>query len=257
MKSGIQTKQPPRFAIPDSDVTGGTARITGRELHHLRDVMRLRPGSDVVLCSQNGIEYAGRIATFEPDAAIVAVANVRHDGDRKSPGLILAAALIKAARMDVLVEKAGELDAIELWPLVCARSVLRESSPARRERWRRIAIAAAKQSLRSRPMEIRAPLDVAAMVRSVPNDALAVTCIAGGEPLGALLRRTFDRREACPTAVVLACGPEGDFTGDELAAMGEAGFVPAGLGRNRLRSETAALAALSIAAGIFDELAGS
>src|SRR5207253_4279983 len=103
-------------------------------------------------------------------------------------------------------------------------------------------------------LEIRAPLDVAAMMRRVPNDALALVCMAGSEPLGALLRRRLDGTEACPTVVVLACGPEGDFTGDELAAMREAGFLPAGLGRNRLRSETAALAALSIAAGIFDEL---
>jgi 16S rRNA (uracil1498-N3)-methyltransferase len=53
---------------------------------------------------------------------------------------------------------------------------------------------------------------------------------------------------------VLVCGPEGDFTEEEISAMRTAGFVLAGLGPNRLRSETAALAALSIAAGIFDEL---
>ncbi len=241
-------KHPPRFAISDDPVAYGTLRVTGAELHHMRDVMRLGTGAEIMLCSQEGTEYAGRIAGFEPNAAIITVAGARRNNDRKPRRLILAGALIKAARMDLLIEKAAELDATEFWPLVCARSIIREPGPARRERWHRISIAAAKQSLRPRPMEIRPPVQVAAMVRAVPIEALAVTCLAGAEPLGALIRRT------APPAVVLACGPEGDFTADELAAMRAARFVPAGLGGNRLRSETAALAALSIAAGIFDEL---
>jgi 16S rRNA (uracil1498-N3)-methyltransferase len=63
------------------------------------------------------------------------------------------------------------------------------------------------------------------------------------------------RRER-PPAVMIACGPEGDFDGAEIAAAAEAGFAAVGLGRNRLRSETAAIAAVSIAAGILDELRG-
>jgi len=101
-------------------------------------------------------------------------------------------------------------------------------------------------------MEVHHPADVGAMVRSLPEAALAVTCVAGAEPLGAVIRRTADK--ACPAVVVIAIGPEGDFTAAELAAMREAGFVAAGLGGNRLRSETAAMAALSIVTGIFAEL---
>jgi 16S rRNA (uracil1498-N3)-methyltransferase len=70
---------------------------------------------------------------------------------------------------------------------------------------------------------------------------------AGAPALGAVLR------EARPRALLLLCGPEGDFTEDELASVRAAGFVAAGLGGRRLRSETAALAALSIASGTFDE----
>jgi 16S rRNA (uracil1498-N3)-methyltransferase len=84
--------------------------------------------------------------------------------------------------------------------------------------------------------------------------ALAIKCVPGAEPLGAVLRRTADSFKARPAIVVIAVGPEGDFTAEELAAMRQAGFVAAGLGGNRLRSETAAMAALSIATGIFAEL---
>jgi 16S rRNA (uracil1498-N3)-methyltransferase len=250
-------KYPPRFAISDNAATtgiDGTVCVTGSELHHMRDVMRLGPGTEVVLCSANGVEYSGRIAAFEANAAIITVAAAHHNQERKSRRLILAAGVIKAARMDLLIEKAAELDAAEFWPLMCARSIVRELSSARRERWRRIALAAAKQSLHSRAMEVHDPVNVAALARSVPKAALAVTCMAGAEPLGAVIRRGVDGVKDCPAVVVLAIGPEGDFTAEELATMRETGFVAAGLGANRLRSETAALAALSIAAGIFDEL---
>src|SRR5712692_10612793 len=106
-------KHPRRFAISDGTLMHGTLRVTGSELHHMRDVMRLGPGAEIVLCSQDGTEYAGGIAAFEPNAAIITVAEGRRHDARKARRLILAAALIKAARMDLLVEKAAELDAAE------------------------------------------------------------------------------------------------------------------------------------------------
>jgi 16S rRNA (uracil1498-N3)-methyltransferase len=250
-------KHLPRFALSD-DSTGpgndGTVCVTGGELHHMRDVLRLSPGTEVVLYCMNGTEYAGRIATFEPNAAIITVAGTRCNPGPRLRRLILAAGIVKAARMDLLIEKAAELDASEFWPLVCTRSLVREPSAGRQQRWRRISLAAAKQSLRSYVMEIHDPLDVNTMAASVPNGAVVVMCVPGAEPLGALMRRMADGLKHRPALVIIAVGPEGDFTAEELAAMREAGFVPAGLGRNRLRSETAALAALSIAAGIFAEL---
>jgi 16S rRNA (uracil1498-N3)-methyltransferase len=249
-------KHPPRFVISDDAAghrTGGTLRVTGSELHHMRDVMRLSPGTKVMLCAASGREYTGHIADFEPHAAIITVDSAPARQECIWPRLILAAGVIKAARMDLLVEKAAELNAAEFWPLTCARSVVREPSSGRRERWRRISVAAAKQSQRSHPMEVLDFVDVAAMTRSVAKTAFGVTCRAGAKPLSAVIRRMADGLKTCPL-VVLAVGPEGDFAAEELAAMRDAGFVTAGLGNNRLRSETAALAALSIAAGIFAEL---
>ncbi|MBV8775000.1 MAG: 16S rRNA (uracil(1498)-N(3))-methyltransferase [Deltaproteobacteria bacterium] len=248
-------KSPPRFAISDDTGSrkGDTIRVTGSELHHMRDVMRLSPGTEVVLCNANGREYAGHIAGFERNVAIITVAAELHQQTTGSPDLILAAGMIKAARMDLLIEKAAELDAAEFWPLLCARSVVRGPSSARRERWRRISVAAAKQSQRSHAMEVHEPVEVDAMARRVANPAFAVMCMAGAQPLSAMIRRMGKRLKDCP-AVVLAVGPEGDFTPEETASMRQAGFVAAGLGSNRLRSETAALAALSIATGVLGEL---
>jgi 16S rRNA (uracil1498-N3)-methyltransferase len=149
--------------------------------------------------------------------------------------------------MDFVVEKAGELGASELWPLVCARGLVRAPGAERIARWQRLAISAAKQSQSASAMEVRAPIGLDDMIRRLPADALSVVCVQTGEPLAELIRR------AHPRAVLIAVGPEGDFDDDELAKLLNAGFVAAGLGSNRLRSETAALAAVSIAQGLLHD----
>lgn len=236
-----------RFLIGENAVAEGVARISGPEFHHIRNVMRLGPGAEVTLIDANGLEYVGRISRLETACAIVELALSREPDRRGADRLILAAALIKGPRMDFLVEKAAELGACALWPLACKRSVTRNPGSERIERWRRLSAAAAKQCLSARLMEIRAPISVADMAQNVPKETLAVVCSAGAEPLGPVLRRSR------PRAIILACGPEGGFDDSEAAAMATAGFVTAGLGQNRLRSETAGLAALAIAAETLDE----
>jgi 16S rRNA (uracil1498-N3)-methyltransferase len=237
----------PRFAIPRGAIAGDAARVTGDELHHMRDVMRLRAGDRVTLIADNGVIHEGAIEKFEPGCATVAIA---RSSPHPPPGcrLILAAGLIKAPRMDFLIEKAAELGAAELWPLICARSPAQRPGAERLARWERIAVAAAKQSLASSTMRIRQPAAIAEMLLSVPQEAFAAACEPHAEPLAAIIRR------ARPAVLMLACGPEGGFDAAEMAAMGQAGFAAATLGPNRLRSETAALAALSIAAATMDEI---
>lgn len=242
-------KQPPRFAVSSDAIEGALALVKGAELHHMRDVMRLAPGAEVALFDERGAEYTGRIRSFEPRHALIEVAAAPPRTDAQAR-LILAAAVIKGPRMDFLVEKAAELGAAELWPIMCGRGVVREAGGERVARWRRLATAAAKQSLAPRATEVRAPMAMEDLIRRINGGTLSVILRAGARPLGAMLH------EARPRMLLLLCGPEGDFTAEELAATRAAGFVEAGLGPRRLRSETAALAALSIAAGTLWEAGG-
>jgi 16S rRNA (uracil1498-N3)-methyltransferase len=243
-------KRAARFAISSAEVHGAVALVGGAELHHMRDVMRLAPGAAVALFDERGAEYAGTIRGFQTRHAVVEIARAARPRVESTAGLILAAAVIKGPRMDFLVEKAAELGAAELWPVLSARGVVREVGDERLARWRRLATAAAKQSLAPRATEVIAPLELKDLIRRADGGRLCVILSAGAPPLGAVLR------EAGSRALLLLCGPEGDFTQEELAAVRAAGFVAAGLGGRRLRSETAALAALSIAAGTLDELGG-
>jgi len=238
--------RPPRFAVARDAIHDGIATVAGAELHHIRDVMRLKVGAEVALIDEHGAEHLGTIKSFESGHAAVEIAISRPPPP--APGaIILAAAIIKGPRMDFMVEKAAELGACELWPTLCARGVARSPGAERLLRWRRLAIAAAKQSLARRPMEVRAPLYFRDLIRNIPGDALGLICAMGAEPLGTLIRRVR------PPRILIACGPEGDFDREETAIALQAGFMRAGLGPARLRSETAALAAVAIAAEAIGE----
>lgn len=241
-------KAPPRLVLPGAVPDSGLLRIGGAELHHMRHVMRLGAGAAVTLLDGRGAAYAGRIRRLERDRALVEI------GERIAPGpaaaIVLAAAVIKGPRMDFLVEKAAELGASALWPLLCARSLARAPGTERIARWRRLAVAAAKQSQAARLMEISEPREFHRLVKTVPARILPVICRIGAASLSATIRAKN------PDGILIACGPEGDFDEAEVTAALNAGFVAAGLGPRRLRSETAALAALSIAACTLGEIAG-
>lgn len=233
---------PHRFAIADQPDASGVAHVEGAELHHMRDVMRLRAGAPVTLLDAAGGEHRGAIERYERDRAVIRIESSTRAG--RVTRIILAAAIVKGPRMDFIVEKAAELGASELWPLISVRGLVKSPGAERIARWRRLALAAAKQSQSATTMEVQSAITVDDLIRALPSATLAVVCAQGREPLAEVIRR------AHPGGILIAVGSEGDFDEDELAKFANAGFIAAGLGPNRLRSETAALAAVSIAAGL-------
>jgi 16S rRNA (uracil1498-N3)-methyltransferase len=230
----------PRFVIASEVDASGLALVEGAELHHMRDVLRLAPGRGVSILDADGCEHFGILVRYDRDSATIQIESSRAPQMR--PRIILATAIVKGPRMDFVVEKAAELGAAELWPIVTAHSVVRAPGAERILRWRRLALAAAKQSHSEGAMDVRPPMNFADLIRAVPRDTLAVVCAPGSEPLGDAIRRLK------PRTILIAVGPEGGFSESEREAASKLGFVAAGLGANRLRSETAALAAVSIAA---------
>jgi len=247
--------RPPRFTL-HHPIIDGIAIVDGAELHHLRDVMRLREGAAVALLAPDNVEHLARIERFETDRAIMRIEKTAPAG--ATPPLILATAIIKGPRMDFVVEKAAELGVTELWPMLCARSVVRAPGAERIARWQRLATAAAKQSLAPAALVLHEPLQFTDLIETLAKDRLAgsvhetpplkMICTMGAEPIASIVRRIK------PRGIMIACGPEGDFIEAELELAKGTGFVGAGLGNNRLRSETAAIAAVSIVAALLDEL---
>ena len=246
-----------RFFIPPHSARDGRAKLTGPELHHLRDVLRLGRGDHVTLFDGAGREFRGRIERISPAEADIAVVEVERPRE-PALRLALAAGLLKGRRTDLVIEKATELGVSRIIPLRSARTVPAADASredARLARWRRVALSAAKQCGRSELPSVEAPIRLAELAARIPREAARLLLWEGE-------RRTFleDAARALPSAqdLVVVVGPEGGFSDEEIAFARDEGFRVVGLGGGRvLRSETAAIVAAALCQFLWGDLGRS
>lgn len=238
------------------EADGRRVRLPRDRARYLRAVLRLRAGAPLALFDGSGREYAAVLGAFDGPEATADVVRV-EDGCRAARGPVtLAAGLTKGSKLDLVVQKATELGAAAVYPLLTRRAVprLEGGREARLARWRRIALEAAEQCGRADLPEVHPaePLD-AFLARPFPGALRlcfhegAARGAAGVAPLREVLAEwRASERGAGPVVALL--GPEGGFAPGEADAARAAGYRWAGLGPRVLRAETAALAALAVLA---------
>lgn len=224
------------------------------EAHHLQGVLRGAGDRDWCLVDGHGRRYRARPvpgAGREPRYEILAVE--RDPREEEGPRLTLACAVVKGRHFDLVVEKAVELGACRLLPLVTARGVI-EPGEGRRARWESLMRAALKQSGRCRLPELADPLDLESALAACAGEALFV----GGSPgerglfTGAASTAVAAATTAAgaPGARSLFIGPEGGWTPAEAMRLAAAGALPLDLGPFTLRTETAAIVGLAALRGL-------
>jgi len=233
-----------RLYVPPEKITGDTAQLDGDEFHHCVNVLRRTEGTIAVF---DGVsrEWEATIAGVQKHYATLHLDRLVREEAAPSVRLISCPALTKGRSFDAVIEAATELGAHVIAPVLAARCAghLRQAHlGARLARWRRVAVAAAKQCGRIALPEIRFP---ASLQELLPSLASATTLICAAQGNGPPLLRVLEREAAAPAIAVLV-GPEADFTPEEAAEAVEAGAHPAGLGATTLRSGTAAIYALSV-----------
>ena len=242
----------PRFFVPASDIADGTASVRGTEFRHLQRVLRLREGDQVTLFDDAGKEHAGVVVSLSPRVALVRV-TATTTPRRESPlALTLYQGIPKGRKMDLVVEKATELGVRTIVPFSSAFS-LGAGARAKRERWQRIAVAAAKQSGRTSVPTIAAPLSFAEVVAAAAEDDLRLLFFEGN---GTVPFVAVPEPATPPASVAIAIGPEGGFSRDETIAARDAGFALVAMGPRILRTETAALVAATLVQARWGDLGG-
>jgi 16S rRNA (uracil1498-N3)-methyltransferase len=221
---------------------GGVSLLPEDAAHHAVHVLRLRAGDELTLFNGRGGEYAGRIAAV--DRLRVSVDVLEHRRlERESPlAVTLVQGISSSEKMDFTVQKATELGAAAVQPVVAARSTGRiagERAAHKRAHWQRVAIAACEQCGRNRVPEILEPVALEQYCRAAAAPGVRLL-LSPQAQLG--LRAAAARLDG---AAALASGPEAGFGAGEEAMLVAAGFVPVRLGPRVLRTETAALAALA------------
>jgi 16S rRNA (uracil1498-N3)-methyltransferase len=223
------------------EVSGNRAILTGNHAQHLARVLRARVGQE--------FDIATGLAVRKSRITSIAESRVEFELGEEVPAataakITLALAVFKFDRMEWAIEKCTELGVAHIVPVIAQRTDvhLAAATIKRTERWRRIARQAAEQSRRAAPPEIAAPVELPEAL-GLPGD---VRIVLAESEAKALLR---DVLESLPqeAEIVLAVGPEGGWTIEELQSFQQAGWTSASLGRTVLRAETAAIAATAIA----------
>jgi 16S rRNA (uracil1498-N3)-methyltransferase len=231
-----------RFFVPEGSVSNGRIIVTGEELHHAKDVMRLREGDEITVFDGTGKEYSGIIDKVGKNELLASVKKVR-DAAPERCRLTLIQAIPKSSKMDFIIEKATEIGVSRIIPVITERTVVKVGSEGNKlERWRKIAVVAAKQCGRSTFPEISQVAGFRDSLSHIKEHKISVIpCLYEGN---ASIKEVLRKERADSAAVFI--GPEGDFTKEEVALAVNAGAIPVILGSEVLRSETAAIAVLSV-----------
>jgi 16S rRNA (uracil1498-N3)-methyltransferase len=231
-----------RFFVPREQIRDGVASLPPDQVHHLRDVLRLKAGEVVEVFDGEGCGYLGKVQVHGTHIRIEGLEELPLP-EQSRVWITLAPALIKSDRFEWILQKATELGADEIIPVATRFSeirVPRSRVESRLQRWHRIVREASKQCRRLTIPQVRAPVQF--------QELLSLEQPPSTTRLLFYERAATSWRGACSlTDRVLICtGPEGGWDPGEVEEAGRAGFRIFSLGPRILRAETAALAVLAV-----------
>lgn len=230
------------------EASGNRAALVGEHADHLVRVLRARLGQEFDIATGEAVRR-GRITAVSNDRVEFDLGEEVSQASLSEITLVLA--IFKFDRMEWAIEKCTELGVSGIVPVISRRTDahLAAASLKRIERWQRIARQASEQSRRAAPPEIGDPVKVSEAL-NLPG----VVRILLAESEDQTLLRDVVKPQPAHEGIVLAVGPEGGWTDDELQSFHQAGWVSASLGNTILRAETAAIAATVIVASTLHSL---
>lgn len=228
------------------DLRQKTFTITDQEeIHHIRDVLRLKSNDTFTCFNGNGEEADVKILEIYKNEIMVETIALRRV-ESVGPQIILACAIPKKSKFEWIIEKATELGASEIFPLLTQRTEIKLSSQQaekKQQRYLTVAVNAAKQSKRLTIPTIHEPMTLTSCLKQLPPEtAVFIPCLIGERRE---LREVIQEKKA--ECYCFLIGPEGDFTNQEVAAAVESGAIPVSLGKTVLKVETAALSVMAFA----------
>ena len=235
------------FVDPEQ-MQGDLLHVTGKDVNHIKNVMRLKQGDEIsVRTGQDDREYRYGIEEFT-DSEVVCRLRFVKEADVELPVKVyIFQGLPKADKMELIIQKAVELGAAEIIPVQMRRCVVKldgAKKGKKTQRWQAIAESAAKQSRRAVVPLVREPMTMEEAVRFAEQNTDVRLLPYELQEADGSTREVMDGiREG--SAVSIFIGPEGGFDPAEVELARKAGVVPISLGKRILRTETAALVALS------------
>ena len=245
-----------RFNISPNTLKEGLVTLSVEESHHALSVLRLKAGDVVELLDGQGGTFQGIVAGAEKGRVQVSVRETSVVlSAKKTVSITLAAAVIKPERMELLIQKACELGASAIVPLITERTVVhlsQERWASKIQRWQKIARESCKQCGQASMPAIQKAVDFKKFTTTLGRFDLSLI-----PTLAVPVKTLYDSLNAGKLArsVLLLIGPEGDFSKTEVQWAVSKGAQPVSLGPLVMRSETAAMYALAVVSFFYNEIA--
>jgi len=235
-----------RFYLPPQECRADHLFLTGSEAHHAADVLRVKTGDKVVVLDGAGGELACRVESVARKKVQLEV-QARMTEPTPSWQITLVQAIPKGKILEAIIQKTTELGVWRIVPLLSQRVTTHlegDSIEQKAEKWRQTAVEAIKQCGQRWLPQVDPPITLPAWLAR--GEKFDLTLVASLQDDSRHLRAYFPPGARPPRTLCIWIGPEGDFAPEEMEAIKSAGALPITLGPLVLRSETAALCALSI-----------
>lgn len=236
-----------RFFVEPGQIGDGKIEIIGPDVNHIRNVLRMRPGEEVLVCCGDEWEYTCRIVAFEEEKVWSEIIDTQKPGKELLSRICLFQCLPKSDKMEWIIQKAVELGASEVVPVSSKRCVVKldqKKAEHKVSRWNGVAASAAKQSKRMIVPEVQRVMSFQKALEYAKTMDVQLIPYEKAEGIAAARRRLSEIQAGQSIAVFI--GPEGGFEEEEVSMAVEQGFSPISLGKRILRTETAGMTVLSI-----------
>ncbi|MBP1754461.1 MAG: hypothetical protein H6Q59_859 [Firmicutes bacterium] len=243
-----------RFYVKQNQITDQIVRIIGPDVNHIKNVLRMKQGEELVICDGQGKDCYCIISRVTESEIIADIQTTQDTGTELRTRITLFQGLPKQDKMELIIQKAVELGVHEIIPVMTKRTIVKlddkKKEEKKLERWQAIAEGAAKQSGRGiiptiKPVQTYAgALDYA---KSLDRSVIPYENAKGMD----YTRELINSLTSCNTIGVFI-GPEGGFEDTEIDQAERVGIQPITLGRRILRTETAGLAVLAMMVLVLD-----
>ena len=236
-----------QFFVEPSQIQGTRVIITGNDVNHIKNVLRMQPGEEIAVSNgEDGKEYRCGIEELHEDEIVCTLRFVKEDGVELPSKIYLFQGLPKADKMELIIQKAVELGAYEVIPVATKRTVVKldeKKAKQKISRWQSISEAAAKQSKRRIVPQIPSVMsfrEAVAYAKDMQVKLIPYELAEGMEKTRELIGNLKPGQD-----IAIFIGPEGGFDESEIKYALEQGIEPVTLGKRILRTETAGFTILS------------
>lgn len=239
-----------RFYLGNGRIEETRATLIGGDVNHIKNVLRMKSGDRFELCTTDGMEYLCQISELNASEITAEILEQKQAYSELPVSIVLFQGIPKREKMEFIIQKTVELGVSEIIPVMTKRVVVRIEDAKREkkklERWQAIAESAAKQSGRAKIPKIGTVMDWNEALNYAKQLKTAMIPYELARQTGMQSVKAWVQKACSMQSAGIFIGPEGGFEAEEVETANAAGIVPVSLGKRILRTETAAITALSI-----------